>query len=441
MKSGEDTGKRVIVADTNIFIHDPKAVDTLREGGNTLCLHWAVILELDNLKNRPDIGIDAREALRRIEEVRLSGDKSLILQRSASFRSLGNLDKRNPDHQIIATAVALKRDRKYPAVVLVSRDGPVRLLARELGLQVEDYSRGTVETPKFHLQKTNVAAEEIQTSDLTFPFDPEKHAGITENEGVVCHSDWGFESVKCGWKESFAAIRKGNRFKIISPDINALGVYPFSINGNGPNWSQHIALFQLLDSSIELVFLQGGAGSGKTLLALATAIEQKRQYTQIVVTRPMIHLEDEDRMGFLPGNEYEKMSPWLRPIQQALSFLKRVNDRHKDTIEKMEKEEKIDFVSLDFIRGMTFCKNFLIVDEAQNLTPHQVKTIVTRAGMDAKIIFTGDLGQIDRRRRLDEKSSGLAFAISRMEGQPRVGITTFKETVRSPLASLAEELL
>ena len=198
---------------------------------------------------------------------------------------------------------------------------------------------------------------------------------------------------------------------------------------------------QLMDPDIKLVFLQGSTGSGKTLLALASALEQRRDYRQILITRPMVHLEDEDRIGFLPGPLQEKMSPWLRPIWRALNQLTENNQESKKLIEKLRESGKIDIEPLDFIRGMTFVKDFLIVDEAQNLTPHQVKTIITRSGMFSKLVFTGDTRQIDCRRRLDEKSNGLTYASNRLNNSPLVANSHFKYTVRSELADLAEKLL
>lgn len=430
-----------IVVDTNVLVHDPSCIEALRENGNILVIPWVVTLELDRLKEKPDIGLDAREATVKIEEIRKHGDDSLIILRNPSFKNLGDLDKKVPDHQIIATAKTLMQKGIFENVRLISRDRTVRILARELGLQAEDYSRDQVAMPQYCLKELNVPANRISLTLSTFQCKLKEEEKIGENEGVVCFSDFDPNStIKREWGKSFAAVRKGERFQIVSPDINALGLKPFSLNGNGENWYQHIALFQLLDQATELVFLQGGAGSGKTLLALASAIEQRKLYRQIIVTRPMIHLEDEDRMGFLPGDEHQKMSPWLRPIMQALNFLKNLEGRNnKDLIAKLLEEKKIDFESLDYVRGMTYYKTFMIVDEAQNLTPHQVKTIITRAGLNTKLVFTGDLGQIDRRRRLDVKSSGLAHAIARLGNHPRVGVTTFKETVRSPLASLAEE--
>jgi PhoH-like ATPase len=155
----------------------------------------------------------------------------------------------------------------------------------------------------------------------------------------------------------------------------------------------------------------------------------------------MIPLEDEDRMGFLPGDVDEKMGPWLQPIWQSLSFLKEQSNENKKLIEEMIELRKLYFAPLDYIRGTSFYKDLVIVDDAQNLTPHQVKTIITRAGNQAKIVFTGDLGQIDRKKRLDRRSSGLAYATDKLNDQSLVAVTRFKETVRSPLASLAEEYL
>jgi PhoH-like ATPase len=267
---------------------------------------------------------------------------------------------------------------------------------------------------------------------------------IIENEGVVCYSDYdpfSYSRLK-GWRPIFAAIKKKGILHLIDNDIEALGIKPYTLNGNGDyNWHQHIALAQLLDSRIKLVLLQGGAGSGKTILSLATAISQRKTFRQILVTRPMVPLEDEDRMGFLPGNIEDKMGPWLQPIWQSLSFLKEQSNTNKKLIEDMIEFRKLYFAPLDYIRGMSFYKDLIIVDDAQNLTPHQVKTIITRAGHEAKIIFTGDLGQIDRKKRLDRRSSGLAYATDKLNDQSLVAVTKFKETVRSPLASLAEEYL
>jgi PhoH-like ATPase len=226
-------------------------------------------------------------------------------------------------------------------------------------------------------------------------------------------------------------------------DHNGNGTDKDRLNGkdNRKNWSQYVALAQMLDPEISLVFLQGGAGTGKTLIALAGALEQRKKYTNIVIARPMVHLDDRDEIGYLPGGLEEKMAPWIQPISQSFSFSRSVRPENGDLISRLQENKKIIIKPLDYIRGETYHKSFMVIDEAQNLTPHQVKTIITRAGSNTKMVFTGDLGQIDRSRRLDRKTSGLAYAMSKMANQKMVGIVNFKDTVRSPLASLAEELL
>jgi len=440
-KGGKEPKKDVIVADTNILVHNPSSIITLRKNGKVLVIPWGVILELNGLKERPDIGYDAREAIRIIEEIRKDNDDSLIIFRNPSFRNLADLDRRIVDHQVVATATTLRKKNEFGNIELISRDHTVRILARELGIKADDYLNEKVDIPEYCLKEVNVKSEIVSKKDLSFTLRDSDMEGIGENDGVICYSDFNPATMFNGkWRKSFASIRKGNFFSIIPLNISAMGLTPYSLNGDGENWYQYVALAQLLNPAIKLVFLQGGAGSGKTLLAIASAIEQRKQYRQIIVTRPMVHLEDEDRMGFLPGDEKAKMSPWLRPIIQAIDLLKEVDDSaNKSLIEKMIENKKIDFESLDYIRGMTFFKTFLVVDESQNLTPHQFKTIITRAGEGTKIVFTGDLGQIDRRRRLDKNSSGLAYAIATMKDHPSVGVTNFKETVRSPLAKLAEE--
>lgn len=433
--------KDAIIVSTDVLVHDPKSIEKLRKNGKTLVIPVTVFSQLKGLTERLDIGLDVKEVIATTEEILKSGDKSLIIFGSQNFKNLANLDKKVANHQVIETAVRLRKGNEYGHVEIVSREPTVRIMARELGFEANDYLSDRVEVPKYRLREVNVPSGIISKKENSFTLSDKDMEGINENDGVICYSDFNFDPKFNGqWTKSFAAIRKGSHFSIIPSDISAVGLTPYSLNGDGKNWYQYVALAQLLDSSIRLAIMQGGAGSGKTLLAIASAIEQRKQFHNIIVIRPMIHLEDEDRMGFLPGNEAEKMSPWLRPITQALDLLKNIEGSgNKKLIENLVEVKKIQFESLDYIRGSTYFKTFIIIDEAQNLTPHQAKTIVTRAGEGTKFVLTGDLGQIDRRKRLDEKSSGLAYTIAKMKDHPSVGVTTFKETVRSPLAKLAEE--
>lgn len=435
--------KTAVVPDTNVFIYDPNAIDHLKQEGYFIYLPWAVILELDNLKAKQDVGMDAREALRNIENALEEKNGHILVFRKPDFANLSDLDKKKPDHQIIATAKTVPTRYKgaHKKVKILSRDRPVRILANELNIVAEDYIVEQGDKGNGSVLKTiNVGREEIG-KDGSIPVQ-EKHGDVVENEGVICYSDYDpFHAGVHQWGQAFAAIKKGGHWRLIPNDIEVMGVKPYSLNGDGYNWFQHIAISQLQDPKVQLCLLQGGAGTGKTVLALASAIAQRRSFRRIVVTRPMVPLEDEDKMGFIPGDEDKKMGPWLHPIWQSLDFLKDQGSSNKKLIEQMQEERKIDFAPLDYIRGMNFYKDVVVLDDSQNLTPHQVKTIITRIGKHSKLICTGDLGQIDRKRRLDRRSSGLACAADRLRGSPLVAVTKFKETVRSPLSALAEEYM
>lgn len=442
--------KKIIVLDTSVLVHDPESLELLRGPDSILVIPWVVIEELDQLKHKPNIGWDVREVIKRIEELAQNETDWLRIEPKPSGKYFKtDLQKDKADHQIIGTARALSAIHNgNTEVSVMSRDTIVRVLARELGIKADDYPYNQVNAA-FHscLKRIHVPCESLPEDGCLYDHDCKNLGPMQYNEGVVCWSE-----MSGTWEESFAALYKGDHFKIIPSDIEALGLRPFSLdsngNGNGKNhgngrknWSQYVALAQILDPDINLMFLQGGAGTGKTLIALAGALEQRKFYTNIVIARPMVHLEDRDEIGYLPGGLEQKMAPWIEPILHGFSFLGGLKPDNRDLITRLQENKKIIIKPLDYIRGETYHKSFMVIDEAQNLTPHQVKTIITRAGIHTKLVFTGDLGQIDRNRRLDRKSSGLAYAMNKMANQSVVGIVNFKDTVRSPLASLAEELL
>ncbi len=441
---------RVVILDTSTLVHDPLCMDYLIENRVLACIPWVVLEELDGLKKRTDVGFDAREAIRNLEKLRREKSPYLKVVKETEWAGLEVLDRRNNDHKIIAAANAINKD--FANVKIVSKDSMMRIKVRELGFEAQDYYRDQVDSQNGReLPRVEVDADAIDKNDFTFAFLPEEHGDIKINEGVVCISDWAGDfkrpEVTAAKDEHFAAVRiDDQRFRIVPNNIQAFGIRPYTDpekHGGQSiiNWPQAIALFQLTRQDTALVFLEGGSGTGKTLLALAAALEQRRDYRQILITRPMVHLEDTDNMGYLPGDVREKMDPWLRPIWQNLSILKDLDKDNSRLIEKLLQEKKIDIEPLDYIRGTTFWKCLLIIDEAQNLTPHQMKTIITRAGMGTRIIFTGDLDQIDRKRRLDKVSSGLAYAMSRLGGQQIVASVKFEVSVRSELAKIGVELL
>ncbi|MFO7752576.1 MAG: PhoH family protein [Desulfobacteraceae bacterium] len=441
---------RVVILDTSTLVHDPMCMDYLIDNRVQACIPWVVLEELDGLKRRADVGFDAREAIRNLEKLGQNKSPYLKIVKELEWAGLEVLDRRNNDHKIIAAANRVRSE--FENVKVVSKDSMMRIKVRELGFEAQDYYRDQAESQNGReLPRIEVEVDDIDKTDFTFPFIPEEHGEIDINEGVVCISEWAGDfkrPEKTGARdERFAAVRIDDaRFRIVPNNIQAFGIRPYTDpekqeDNPGRNWPQSIALFQLTRADTALIFLEGGAGTGKTLLALAAALEQRRHYRQILITRPMVHLEDTDNMGYLPGDVREKMDPWLRPIWQNLSILKDLDQDNSRLIEKLLQEKKIDIEPLDYIRGTTFWKCLLIIDEAQNLTPHQMKTIITRAGMGTRIVFTGDLDQIDRKRRLDKVSSGLAYAISRLGGQKIVASVKFEVSVRSELAKIGVELL
>lgn len=479
-----------IILDTNTLIYNPQCIRILIKDGNTVIIPSQVMIELDNLKNRSDVGYDAREAARVIEDYRSKNNMAVQIHLGLNFSGLlGNLNKRTPDHIIMAQAhdYHTRNKERFNQVKLLSQDSIFRTLAREVlpDICVEDYHNDKTEEKKLKIliKSLNVESSEIQIKDGKFCFpvvsqskstkvSSEERKNIPLNSGVIGYSNWR-NKFKSDWGSQFVAIRHNDVFTIIPESISAFNIGPYNItNGNNSegnsqiyrnkdNWGQAIALAQLLDPEINCVFLQGKAGTGKTLIALAAAIEQKNLYRKIIVARPAVPLEDKDTMGFLPGDIKSKLDPWLEPIWMNLDFLanrepvreKRVQKNKSHSTEeasdfgegsivgRLISQNKIMIKSLDYIRGQTFEKTFLIIDEAQNLTPHQIKTIITRVGKGSKIIFTGDLGQIDRYKKLDRYSSGLSYAMTRLINNAPVAVTNLPDGVRSELANLAEELL
>ena len=488
-----------IIVDTNILIHDPESINVLRDDGkNILFVPLQALMELDDLKGKPDIGIDAREALRIIERIlyreRTSSDSRFTLQiiEKNEWKNLEGLSHEKPDNIILASAnwILTNKKESFNKIKFLSRDRMVRALGINFllkeGLIIEDYYNDqSTGLDCDNMMEINVPSKIIHSNggdDFWFDIkdlnkkDKERVATVALNGGIICRSGWNgdfsfgpqHDRSAGGFDPSFAALRKGDCFKIINNRISAYNIGQYSINGNGPNWAQLVALEQLMDDDIRVVFLQGGAGTGKTLLAMAAALAQEKKFDRILITRPLVHLGGEDNMGFLPGNINKKMDPWLKPIYQALEELKEMapkntaeNFRKKHSknqednlnfVDRLKTEGKISIESLDYIRGQSIRKSFIIVDEGQNLTAHQIKTIITRAGEGTKFVFTGDLSQIDR-RYLDRKTSGLSYAIERLtdignlavkdlaEYVSLCGSVSFTESVRSDLAYYAEKVL
>jgi PhoH-like ATPase len=437
---------KLFVLDTNVILHDARCILAFEE--NDIAIPITVLEELDRFKRgNEDINFQAREFLRTLDE--LSG--SLITTEGVSLgagrgiirvvfdqqphpRVEGVFVRDQPDHRILSIALYLSDSSKHRQVVLVSKDTNIRLKAKSLGLAAEDYeadkllSMDQLYTGKRLVE--GVPSEEMQSCLAEKGVISRDQISRIEqpvpNENYIFRN--GSQSLLltyCSEEQAFKRIVKQSAF----------GIQP-------RNAEQSFALNALLSDRIPLVTLAGAAGTGKTLLALAAALEKRSHYEQIMLARPIVPLSNKD-LGFLPGDIQEKLEPYMQPLHDNLNVIRnqfRDKDRQRVEIQKMLDNGQLVITPLSYIRGRSIQKLFFIVDEAQNLTPHEVKTIITRAGEGTKIVLTGDIQQIDH-PYLDKLSNGLTHLINRMHGQPIYAHVSLEKGERSELADLASRLL
>jgi len=434
--------KKIFVIDTNVILHDATCIQNFED--NEVVIPISVLEELDQFKRgNEQIHYNAREFLRLLDELSIDSDMSDLNQFDGKIRVVVNhswhpdveviFKEDCPDHRIINCAFKLHEETPDKKIVLVSKDTNIRLKARSLGILAEDYTTDTIEDisdiyPGNRLIE-NVSTEEIDmvyssvdigTNDLQSIEKP------TPNENFI---------LKNGQKSVLAYFDPFEKSIVQINNPNAYGIIP-------RNAEQSFALNMLLDNRIQLITISGKAGTGKTLLALASALEKRKSFSKIFLARPIIPLSNRD-LGFLPGDIHSKLDPYMQPLFDNLSVIRnqfKNSDQRALRINEMLEHEKLLITPLAYIRGRSLQKSFFIVDEAQNLTPHEVKTIITRAGEGTKVIFTGDIHQIDH-PYLDKKSNGLTYLISRMKGQDVFAHITLEKGERSDLADLASNLL
>lgn len=437
---------KLFVLDTNVILHDASCLESFEE--NDVAIPITVLEELDKFKRgNEDIHFQAREFIRRLDnltgpilsEAGVSrgsglGNVRVVLggQLEPAIRNIFIQDQ--PDHRILNTALLLSRQRRYRQVVLVSKDTNVRLKARSLGLPAEDYEADKLKNfDQLYTGKRlvdGVPSEQISefySGRGIVPADRfEQIPDPVANENFV---------IRNGSKSVLATFAASDRtFRRIEKQA-AFGILP-------RNAEQWFALRALMDEQIPLVTLAGKAGTGKTLLALAAALETRARYQQILLARPIVPLSNRD-LGFLPGDIQAKLDPYMQPLFDNLNVIRhqfRENEPQAQEIRSMLESERLVITPLSYIRGRSLQRMYFIVDEAQNLTPHEVKTIITRAGEGTKIVLTGDLQQIDQ-PYLDALSNGLSHLINRMVGQPIYAHVTLEKGERSPLADLAARIL
>ena len=437
---------KIFVLDTNVLLHDYKCIYNFQD--NDIVIPIVALEELDKFKKGNDtLNFNARECTRELDELIGKADpvKGIPIGKGHGklYLALGqkypdsmkvSFPEPTADHRILAIAEKVSKDNPGRKVVVVSKDINLRVKAKSLGIAAEDYTTDKV-------QKIEVIYKGIDTIDNV---NPELINKVYQDRAGVSVDEFKFS------REIFAheyLILKGdNKSALTHYDpferrINL--VEKRKIYGIEPrNTEQAMALDALMRPEINLISLTGKAGTGKTLLAVAAALQQAGTYEQIFVARPIIPLTNQD-LGFLPGDVKEKIGPYMMPLFDNLGVIKHqfgANSKEVHKIDEMLKDERLVITPLAYIRGRSLSNAFFIIDEAQNLTPHEVKTIVTRAGENVKIVFTGDIQQIDS-PYLDSTSNGLSYLTDKMKGQKLFAHMNLVKGERSALAELASDLL
>ena len=438
--------KKNFVIDTNVILHDYNCLKNFQE--NDIYLPIVVLEELDKFKKgNEQINFNAREFLRELD---LVTDDNLFNKGASLGEGLGSLfviagsvdapdvfdsfPERIPDHKILAVVDSLTRQKKDKKTILVTKDVNLRMKARSIGLLCEDYINDKVINVDI-FEKSNEVFEGIDPALIDRIYSSREGLDISEfdfkdiihpNECFILKSDR--NSVLARYNPFTHTICRVNKTK-------NYGIEP-------RNAEQSFAFEVLTDPNIKLVALTGKAGTGKTLLALAAALSQMNDYKQILLARPIVALANKD-LGFLPGDEKQKVAPYMQPLFDNLNVIKGQfapggSDARK--IDDLQKNGQLVIEALAFIRGRSLSETFCIIDEAQNLTPHEIKTIITRAGEGTKMVFTGDIQQIDS-PYLDAQSNGLAYMVDKMKGQELFAHINLIKGERSQLSELASDLL
>lgn len=441
--------RKTFVLDTNVLLHSAQSLESFKD--NVVVLPMAVIEELDKFKKDQDeLGRNARQVIRRLDVLRKKGSLSQgvpldngngkaegLLKIITGKGHIENreLDMDMPDNRILRVAYHLHREGEN--VILISKDINLRLKADALGIQVMDFEKQKVNVDELFTgyREINVPAGAVdlfyQSKSMILPEDE-----IFPNEFILLRDEG---------NPKHTALGRGRMDNVVSlmpqRDEPVWNIRPRSKE-------QRMALDLLIDPEVQLVTLVGQAGSGKTLLALAAGLElvlQKKIYEKILVSRPIVPLGKD--IGYLPGSKDEKLVHWMQPIFDNLDYLMHTMHGEKKDFQSIRKyvddlmrNHLLELEAITYIRGRSIPRQFVIVDEAQNLTPHEIKTIVSRAGEGTKMVLTGDPYQIDN-PYLDASSNGLTYTVERFKKLPMHGHITLKKSERSPLAAAAAEYL
>jgi len=466
---GNDGPSRLFVLDTNVLMHDPMSLFRFEE--HDIYLPMIVLEELDsNKKGMSEVARNARQASRNLDA--LAGQNGADISQGLQLSSLGNKDatgllffqtetlnhalplslpQGKADNQILGVVQALTERHPGRQVVLVSKDINMRVKARALGLAAEDYQNdkalddgellysGALALPTDFWTRQSKTEESWQQGGFTFY----RITGPIVEQMVINQFVY-FEAP--GEPSLYARVTEVRGKSAVLKTLKDYTHLKNAVWGvTSRNREQNFALNLLMDPEVDFVTLAGTAGTGKTLMALASGLTQvldERRYTEIIMTRATVSVGED--IGFLPGTEEEKMGPWMGALDDNLEFLAKGDGGNAGEWGRAATNElirsRIKVKSMNFMRGRTFMNKYVIIDEAQNLTPKQMKTLITRAGPGTKIICMGNLAQIDT-PYLTEGSSGLTFAVDRFKGWPHSGHITLARGERSRLADYASDVL
>lgn len=439
--------KKTFVLDTNVLLHNSNCIESFAD--NTVVIPMAVIEELDKFKsNNDELGRNARQVIRRLDRLRKRGrlgegvpmDNGGTLKIIVDRQLAGGpeLEEDIPDNKIIRVACHLQKSGEK--VIFVSKDINARLKSDALGIQTMDFEK----------QKVNF--DELYTGYRTVRLSPQRIAEFEQNgilkikiptifpnEFVMLSSENNQPAAPIDKTPVIArASDQDTLVKLSAQSEGAWNIKPRSVE-------QKMTFELLMDEKVQLVTLVGQAGTGKTLLALAAGLEQtikQKRYDKMLVSRPIMPLGKD--IGYLPGDKDTKLLNWMQPIFDNLAYLMHDNTNPRQSvrekIEKLQREHIIELEALTYIRGRSIPKQYVIIDEAQNLTPHEIKTIISRAGEGTKMVLTGDPSQIDN-PYLDSNSNGLSYAVERLKPLVLHGHVTLTKSERSALAAAAADLL
>lgn len=440
---------KAFVLDTNVVLHDATCIRQFQE--NDIIIPIALIEEIDHFKRGSQvINLNAREFARTLDTLtgkalfnggvslgKGKGKVKVALTKGVCDEIKGIFIEDTPDHRILSTALEVKNKNKiYDTVILVTKDVNLRMKAKSLGILAEDYTTDRIKNVE-ELYSGKELIENVDDELLNKLYAPP----------FEVPSDEVFKKIK--------TEKVPNKFYILRNSLRSVLTYydplkniftkvdkNFFYGIKPRNAEQTFAIEALINPQIPLVTLTGKAGTGKTLLALASALHMKKNFRQILIARPVVPLSNKD-IGFLPGDVEDKLAPYMQPLWDNLKVIQDQfpeTDKHHQQINTMLKEEKLVIEPLTYIRGRSLQRIFFIVDEAQNLTPHEIKTIITRVAEGAKLVFTGDIYQIDH-PYLDSQSNGLTYLIEHFKGQKLYAHINLEKGERSELAELASNLL